>query len=180
MFDNLRADKTKKGAAAPGKRPSGPAPRLIQPGVLESWETPTLWGTWVETATQEGTQEFVTAGKQGLKLSFDLEKFPHPLLYASLNPGWDLSQIKSLALDVFVPAELADTLMLNLVLEANVDKYRAPPVPLKAGRNQINIELKPAWLPDKARTGIEQVQLVLTARKGKPSGHLIFDNFRSF
>jgi hypothetical protein len=162
VFDNLRAEGAKDGG----------------PGLHESWEGKLLWGIFNDSVRQEAIEELVTDGKRALKVQFDLSRFPRPLLYAPLDPPWDLGGVDSLAIDVHVPAGLAGSLQLNLALVHKDTRYKAAPVILKAGWNKAAVPLE-GWLPRQARAAVEQVEWTLSGSDRKLKGWVVVDNFRA-
>jgi hypothetical protein len=108
-----------------------------------------------------------------VKVRFDLAKYDTPVLYASLNPIWDLSQVEGLATYLYVPEELTG-LGVGLTFTASGAKFRAAPVALETGWNQITLDLDDTWLPPDARTRIEQLEWGLAAADQRRAGWVIF------
>jgi hypothetical protein len=159
VFDNFRA------VALPGR----PAVRDLRDG----WEGGLLWGVWDQSVAQERAIGPWSGEPVGLKVRFDLAKYDTPVLYASLNPIWDLSLVEGLATDLYVPEELTG-LGVGLTLTASGAKFRAPPVALETGWNKITLDLDDTWLPPDARTGIEQLEWGLAAADQRRAGWVIF------
>jgi hypothetical protein len=159
VFDNFRVE-------------PGPGPAALR-DLKDGWQGGLLWGVWDQSVAGEGAVGPGPAGPVGLKVHFDFAKYDTPVLYASLNPLWDLSRVGDLTTDLYVPEGLGDV-ELGLTLTANGAKYRAPPLALEAGWNKVAIDLDGTWLAPEARTGIEQLEWGLTAGDPRRAGWVIF------
>jgi hypothetical protein len=182
VFDNFKAGvkKIKAQSEATGRgQQSGAIAPVAPTGLLESWEDRLLWGAWNDTVMQEVTPEFVTQGKRGLKVRFDFAQCNRPLLYAPLNPLWDLSRVGTLTMDVYAPEDVAGALRVNLVIARKEKKYQAPAVSLKPGWNKVIVDLNGTWLSKQARSAAEQVEWILSTDNKKLAGWAVFDNFRA-
>src|SRR5262249_19449519 len=87
LFDYLRA----------ARRTEGSAPVST---TLESWEPPLLWRTFDETVRAEIRNTNKTTGGGGFVLHLDFAKCTRPVVFAQLNPPWDLSKVKMLVLEM--------------------------------------------------------------------------------
>src|SRR5262249_30377143 len=149
------------------------------PELIESWEGKFLWGAYNRSVKQESTEEHVSEGKRGLKVHFDLARFPRPMLYAPLAPLWDLGGVASLDLDVYVPPETAEGLQISLALVYRDKRHRSTPVGLRRGWNKVSVPLGGGWLPRQARAAVEQVEWELSGTTRKLRGWVVLDNFRA-
>ena len=147
VFDNLRAVRkgTKKEATT---------------DLLESWERPLLWRLFDETVHAEIIQ---TNNPTGLALHLDFAQCNRPVLFARLNPPWDLTQVKALLLQLDVPAEAPADLTLAVQLRANEVDFSPPPVALHPGAATMKCNLDGNWLPRATRAGVEQIGFTLTS-----------------
>jgi len=149
--------------------------------LLEKWDRPIPWNMWSESATAL-TADHVTHGKSALDISLDPQS-PAAVLYAALDPAWNLSAVHSVALDVFLP-EPAVSGDLTLIFLKDHFTYPAAPLALKPGLNHLIIPLDPAWLPDSARANVQGIRLMLSTPKPKdPKGkirqHIILDHLHA-
>src|SRR5689334_8195569 len=85
VFDNLRV----RHRAAAGDTEE----------LLESWERPLLWRVFDETVRAE-TRHSDSPDQQGLVLHLDCSTCNRPVLFARLNPPWNLSNISGLQLSL--------------------------------------------------------------------------------
>ena len=156
LFDNLRSVSRKSTTASTAT-------------TLESWERPLLWRTFDESVRAEIFQPDKNNGKHGLLLHCDFLKCPRPILFAQLNPPWDLSKVKALVLQMERTPALPDDLKIGLSFRSRDIQFAAPPVPLRKGVTQLRFELTSDWLPQNTRIAAEQVALTLntsnTARR---------------
>jgi hypothetical protein len=179
VFDNFRAEKI--GDVSTGRAglpPAAPGATGLS-DLSESWEGKMLWGVYDETVRQEPAVELVSRGQRGLKVRFDLAKFNRPLLYASVNPLWDLSRVGSLATDIYLPPGITSGLGVSLSLLGHGKKYQAPPVSLLTGWNPVRLELCDAWLPPVARKAIEQIEWSLSGPDRGIASWVIFGHLRT-
>jgi hypothetical protein len=156
-------------------------PLRIKPGaLLESWEQGLLGYTWDYTVSAEITSKHASEGARGLQLNFDPMLCPWPVLVFPLSSAWDLQNIDSLAMDVYLPRELNGSFTLTPELEG-AQKFSAPGSPLRPGWNTVRAELNGTWLPKSERRAIRSVEWGLESRtdQTKPSAFVVFDNFRS-
>jgi 3',5'-cyclic AMP phosphodiesterase CpdA len=171
IFDNMRV------------RMRSPSERGTLPGIYErlreGWEGKILWGVYSDEVRQEPTSEFVSEGRRAVKLSFDLAKFNRPVLYAPLNPLWDLGRVSSLMVDVYVPKTMGGTLTINFAAKSAEKKYNAPAIALRPGWNKVAARLGGNWLPVEARKSIEQMEWKISADRKDLKGWVVFDNFRA-
>jgi len=138
LFDNFRVQRRKPNEAEATE-------------LLESWERPLLWRVFDETVQAE------TTANEGLVLHLDLALCKHPVLFAKLNPPWDLTTVKALDLEMEAPDRVAEGLTIGLVFRAKDTRFAAPVQPLPKGKAKIRFFLDPSWLPQDARTAVEQI-----------------------
>jgi hypothetical protein len=148
VFDNLRTALRNSKANSAGE-------------LLESWERPLLWRVFDETVSAEVGRSGHPGEKQGLSLHLDFSECGRPVLFAQLNPPWDLTNVKALLLGVRALGPLPADLGIALAFRAEEVEFRAPPLPLRTGTAQMRFDLEGAWLPQKARAAVQQVALAL-------------------
>ena len=135
-FDNLRMTRRKPNQA-------------LATELLESWERPLLWRAFDETVALE------TSAERGLVVHVDLAKCNRPVVFARLNPPWDLRGVKSLELEFEEPQQLPQGLTIALSLRVQDVGFEGPVQPLPRGRARIKFALDPSWLPQSARAAVE-------------------------
>jgi hypothetical protein len=166
VFDNLRSE------SKPPHLPASTEP-------LESWERTLLWRVVDESVITAPDEGLATDGRRGLKLELDFSKCREPMALARLNPPWDLRKPAAMALDIFVPHELAGQVSARLGLRALEVSHRSPAIPLKQGWNKVRVELNGDWLPKQVRAAAEQIEFRISANGEFPRGWLVLDNLRS-
>lgn len=180
IFDNFRAI---AGGSQQQYLPSDSLKRnetnVFPRGLLESWEGPLSWGAWDESFKPAATTEFATQGKHGLKVTFDLKRFERPLLYAALNPSWDMSRVGVLALDVYAPEGVSGALSVHLTVRRKGHRYQSRSVPVTMGWNRIAMSLDDQWLPKDVRSCADQIEWALSGHRKDLAGWVVFDNFRA-
>ena len=142
LFDNLRIESDGAGAK--------------QPQLLESFERPLLWRVFDETVPVEISGSS-TPEKAGLAVHLDGAKSNRPLVFARLNPPWDLTSVRALLLNVTTRARVSPDLSLELVLRANDTDFIGPSVRFQTSGPELRFDLDPSWLPEHVRTKIEQI-----------------------
>jgi hypothetical protein len=140
---------------------------------LESWERPLLWRVFDETVRSEIVQS-KTGDKNGLHLHLNFGECNRPVLFARLNPPWNLTAVKALVLQIQAPDSLPDNLKLAVVLNSKDADLVSAPRPLRRGANQMAFELTGDWLPEKYSAGVEQVAFTLESTNTKFAGTIIF------
>ena len=138
-----------------------------------------LWGVWDQTVKQEPAPSPGAPQRRGLRVRFDLARCDAPVLYASLSPPWDLTRVGALATDVYVPADIATNLAVQVSLAAKDVKYQALPMDLKPGWNALRIDLNGAWIVQDARASVEQLEWRLKAAAPGIAGWVIFGPLRA-
>lgn len=144
----------------------------------ETWEGGLLWGAYDETVRQARAPATHFPGGGGLQISFDLARCPSPVLYAALNPVWDLSRVRQLTMDVYQP-ESPGVLQLSLMLVSRNARSRAPAMALRAGWNKVAVELEGDWLAPATRARVEQMEWELSAREKEFAGWILLGNLKS-
>jgi len=168
VFDNFRVLR---------HRAQGEEARAEVTELWESWERPLLWRVFDETVHAETTNE-KTRGEGGLRLDLNFAECSRPVLFARLNPPWDLTQVKTLILQMEVPDSLARDLHLRLVLRAKDVDFASPPLALRHGRSEARFELNRDWLPREARAAIDQLAFTLVATTNRP-GTITFEKLQA-
>lgn len=138
VFDNLRVQR---------KKPN----QTETTELLESWERPLLWRVFDETVGAE------TTAMGGAVLHLDLALCKHPVLFAKLNPPWDLTDVKALELEMEAPDRMPEDMTVGLVFRAKDVAFAAPVQSLPRGAAKIHFSLNASWLPQSARASVEQV-----------------------
>jgi hypothetical protein len=162
VFDNLRALRRRAGQA--------PANDL-----LESWEHPLLWRVFDETVRAEIVHPKAPADANGLRVHVDFAQCNRPVLFARLNPPWDLTRVKGLMLQLQVPDSLAEEVILKLALRANEVDFCPPVRQLPRGRSEIRFELDGGWLPPGTRAAVEQVGFMLLSTNAAQKAAITFE-----
>jgi hypothetical protein len=185
----------------PPEEPRKPAVRVDSGRVLEGWETagPVMrpakpaegfasnltWSAWDESVSIGRTTTGVTEGAMGLGLRYNFGICEWPLLYAGLNPGWNLSSVKRMMVDVFVGESAGGTgsagdalSVVPALLGRDSIKYSPPPTRLLPGRNRVVADLEGAWLPAEVRNDVWQVEFILSTGRPGATGYVVFDNLR--
>lgn len=159
---------------------SPPPAQSVSPGtLLESWENPLFWYVWDQSVGRELTRERAREGSQGIRVTFDLSKYPYPSLYAPLYPSRDLSRVGSMQVDVFAPEGVSDTVSVTPILFHGKDEHGAPPVALKPGWNTVTADLRGAWLPPAARRSVGQIQWTVSSPNPALASWVLFDHLRA-
>ncbi len=166
IFDNLRTEY--------GQSSKGRATEL-----LESWERPMLWRVFDETVQTEIFAPTDRGGKQGLVLHLDFSKCNRPVVFAQLNPPWDLTNAKALVLETATADSLPNDLTIELAFRANDVEFTGPPLALRSGAGRMRFDLQGNWLAQKARGGAEQVAFRLVSTNTVYRGDLIFRRLSS-
>ena len=159
VFDNLRL-----------KRPNSDYSQL-----LESFERPLLWRVFDETVRAEIISTNNASAAHGLALHIDFATCNRPVVFAQLNPPWDLTGVKALLLQTEVADSLPQDLAINLIFRVGDVEYRGPRVPLHRGAQQLRFELGENWLPAQARAEVGQVGFILVSTNRTRSGCLTFE-----
>jgi hypothetical protein len=128
---------------------------------LESWERPLLWRTFDETVRAEVIQPDNTGTNHGLLVHLDFWKCARPVIFAQLNPPWNLAKLKALILQVDKTSTLPDDLTIGLSFRTRDVQFAGPPLPLPRGAAQLRFELSSNWLPEANRVAAEQIALTL-------------------
>lgn len=150
----------------------------LEPGtLLESWESALFWHPWDQSVHRHVTREHASEGHRGLKLVFDCTRYETPLIYAQLQPYWDLSRADVIAVDIFVPKELDGALTATTAIEGR-SRHEAPAIRLKSGWNTLATDLNAGWLPKAERAAATQIQWTLGAEAPHLRGWVVFDRFR--
>ncbi|HTL55502.1 MAG TPA: metallophosphoesterase [Candidatus Limnocylindrales bacterium] len=160
VFDNLRASRRRTNAE--------PATEL-----LESWERPLLWRVFDETVHAE----IVPAkglGEHGLRLHLNFAEGNQPVLFARLNPPWDLSAVKALVLLLDEPGVDAN-LTIDLSLRAKEVDFTSPSVQIRRGTQQLRLDVTSGWLPQKALAAVDQIGFNVRCNSTNWTGTLTFE-----
>jgi len=144
--------------------------------LLEGFERPLLWRAFDETVHGEIVQGKPPAQPPGLRMRLDFGQCNRPVLFARLNPPWDVRQIKALLLQVTVPDSFSNELALSLVFRANEQDFVAPALPLRAGARRLSFNLDEGWLPNNARAALEQVGFRLSSTYTNAPTQVTFEN----
>jgi hypothetical protein len=147
--------------------------------LIEGWERPLFWRSMDESVTAEIESQQVSEGRHAVKVDFDFAQCDRPMLLARLNPPWDLSGVKGLALDVFVPTGAPAGLAISLAFRFQEIEHSSRSTSLRSGWNHVEISLSSSWLPDRARLSAEQVQWSLSCPNQIAKDWVVFDNFRA-
>jgi 3',5'-cyclic AMP phosphodiesterase CpdA len=166
VFDNLRVSRQ---AAAGGETTE----------LLESWERPLLWRVFDETVLAEVRPGGNPHEKQGLVLHLDFSRCNRPVLFARLNPPWDLSQVQALQLNLIASENVPNDLSFRMVLRTAETTFEAPPRSLRPGVNQLNLALDESWLLTAAKSAVEQVAFYMASANTTRQSDLLFQNLSS-
>ncbi len=158
VFDKLVA---KRGSTSDGRAE-----------LLEGFERPLLWRVFDESVGAEIVRSNHPGELHGLRLSVDFSKCRRPVVFAQLNPPWDLTQIKTLQLQTSVGQSLPG--VIALFLRAKDVEYRGPVLQLQPGTDQISFSLIGEWLPQSARAAVEQVGFIIESTKSAGAGEVCF------
>jgi hypothetical protein len=161
LFDNFRAE----------HRNSNQAPT---PALSESWERPLLWRVFDETVRAETSPAGNASDGGGLLLQLDFSSCNRPVLFARLNPPWDLRKVKALLVELDVSNSLPEDLTIGLAFRAKDVEFAAPPLPLRAGKIEKKFELDANWLPEKIRTAVELVSFTVASTNKTGAGAIRF------
>ena len=101
------------------------------------------------------------------------------MVFAQLNPPWDLSNVKALLINARVADSVPADLVLRLILRASDTDYRGPGLALGRGASELRFDLAENWLPSKIRTRIEQVAFVLETTNRNARADLLFQQLRA-
>jgi hypothetical protein len=164
VFDNLRI--IRQGTNAE------PTPQL-----LESWERPLLWRVFDETVHAEIAGSGNPGEQRGLLLHPDFAECNRPVLFARLNPPWDLTQVNALTLQIAVPNRVPNDLTVKLLLWANDVAYNSPSRLLRPGKGQMRFDLDNSWLPRQTRSAVEQVGFALVSASTNGAAPVLFEKF---
>jgi hypothetical protein len=161
VFDNLRAI---------GRNPDGTATTRS----LEDFERPLLWRTFDETVRAEIVSTNRTDQTSGLLLHFDFAKCGRPVVFARLNPRWDLNKIDSLLLEIHTESSLPQDLAIAMAFRKNDVEYKTMPTPLSSDRQPIKFALNEQWLPSNIKTGVDQIEFTLTSTNVAGTAEIVF------
>lgn len=160
LFDNLRIQND--GAAA-----------AREPELIESWERPLQWRVFDESVPAE-IRASASPETAGLAVHLVGSKSNRPLVFAQLNPPWDLSNVRTLLLKVTARGQVSKDLLLELVLRSNDTDFIAPAVRFQAGAPEQRFDLDRSWLPDQVRGRIEQIAFRVATSNGTGPLDLVF------
>jgi hypothetical protein len=149
--------------------------RESTPQLLESWERPLLWRVFDETVHAEIVRSSNPGEQRGLLLYPDFAECNRPVLFARLNPPWDLTQANALTLQIAVPDRVPNDLTVRLLLWANDVAYNSPSRPLRPGKSQMRFDLDNSWLPQQTQRAVEQVGFALVSASTNRAGPLLFE-----
>lgn len=150
VFDNLRAKR---------RSPTG----NVETESLESFERPLLWRVFDESVRAEITGTNSPVERPGLRLHADFAQCSRPVIFAQLNPPWDLTKVNALLLQMAVEAEPPKDLTIGLTFRAKDVEYAAPALPFHRGTGQMRFDLRGNWLPRQIRAAVEQIGFVLVS-----------------
>jgi len=162
IFDNFRAVR-------------GGGNHLVSTELLETWERPLLWRTFDETVHAEIVHSTKPVEEKGLRLHLNLSECNRPVLFALLNPPWDLTKVKALQLQVAVSDSFPDDVSLKLVFRAKDVDFASPSQKLRLGNSQMRFDLGGAWLPQKTRAAVEQVEFAVLSGSTNSAGTVLFE-----
>jgi hypothetical protein len=146
--------------------------------LLESWEQGTFSFGWDYTVTTEITAAHGSEGRRGLQMNFDLAQCPWPVLSLPLPARRDFRNLQALAVDVYLPSDLAGRFFLSAGVEG-AEKHEAPPATLKPGWNTVRTDFGNAWFPMTDREAVRGLGWTLTSDKTNGlRGSVVFDNVR--
>jgi hypothetical protein len=107
-------------------------------------------------------------------LQLDFSSCNRPVLFARLNPPWDLRKVKALLLELDASNSLPEDLTIGLAFRAKDVEFAAPPLLLGAGKSGKKFELDASWLPEKIRTAVELVSFTLASTNKTGAGTIRF------
>jgi hypothetical protein len=162
VVDNIRADK-----AAPAD------PADVRTEVFEGWEWPLQWGAWDETTRPAA---HVEDRQRGLKMQFDIGSYPRPRIYCELHPNWDLSEIDTVVLSVFVPTP-SPMVSVQMALTGALQTFPLPEQRLRPGWNQV--ELKVGSIGASIRRHVQRLEWWITAPERNAKGWVMFGEIRA-
>jgi hypothetical protein len=162
VFDNLRVGRRNPGSSAGSE-------------LLESWERPLLWRVFDETVSTEFGMPGHPGGKQGLLLHFDFSECGRPVLFAQLNPPWNLTKVKALLLNLRATSPLPEDLGIGLAFRADDVEFRSPPLPCHPGNEQMRFDLEGGWLPQKVRAAAQQVAFMIVTTNRSLQSKITFE-----
>jgi hypothetical protein len=166
LFDNLRIQHT-------------PDHGTGKMELVESWERPLLWRIFDESVSAEVASGADPSKAAGLLLHQDWANCRRPVIFAQLNPPWDLSRVKALLLTSSAGNSAPKDLVVRLVLRANDTDYVGPGVALERGARELRFDLAERWLPANIRARVEQVAFVLETTDQTARADLLFQQFRA-
>lgn len=156
-----------------------PPARVVAPGeLLESWEHPVLWTVWDQTVSHGLIDAPVTDGSKALKLSFNLAHYEWPTLSTTFSPPRDLRDVERVKVDIFVPDETPDGLVVKGGFEGPATN-ESQPIALKNGWNTIALNLNDAWLNPTVRRQARLFQLAFGGNKRDAVYSIVVDNVRA-
>jgi hypothetical protein len=161
VFDNLRLTR---------RSPAGNETSEL----LESWERPLLWRVFDETVLAEIIPAKSPDPKKGLSLHLDFAKCNRPVLFARLNPPWDIANVKTIGLQVLATQSAPEDLTIGLVLKVAEATYESPRYTLKSGTNQLRFQLEEGWLPGNARGAVDQIAFYMSTTNRLRQSELLF------
>ena len=139
LFDNLRVEHLQG-----------------RPEQLESWERPFLWRIFDESVPAE-IRATRSQANNGLSLQVEVAKNNRPTVFCQLNPPLDLSQVTGFLLKLTADRITGGGLQVELILRCHDTDFIAPAVPVTQGPGSVRFNLSHDWLPDRARSTVEQV-----------------------
>jgi hypothetical protein len=161
VFDNLRLSR---------RSPTGNETNEL----LESWERPLLWRVFDETVLAEVIPNQSLDPKRGLALHLDFAKCNRPVLFARLNPPWDIRDVKAIGLQVLATQSVPDDLSIGVVLKVAEATYESPRYALRSGTNELRFQLEEGWLPGAARDPVDQVAFYMSTTNRLRQSNLVF------
>ena len=166
LFDNFRAEHRNSNQAS-------------TPALSESRERPVLWRVFDETVRAETSPSGDASDGGGLLLQLDFSSCNRPVLFARLNPPWDLRKVKALVLELDASNSLPEDLTIGLAFRAKDVEFAASPLRLRAGKSEKKFELDANWLPEKIRTAVELVSFTLASTNRTGAGAIRFRQLRA-
>jgi len=143
--------------------------------LLESWERPLLWRVFDETVGAEIIRGRKSDPKHGLLLHLDASKCNRPVLFARLNPPWDLTKVEGLRLQLLTTDNLPKEMAIRLALKSAEDCFESPTQLLRTGTNQLGFAFEENWLPSGARSRVEQVAFYMSTTNATVQSDLVFE-----
>jgi 3',5'-cyclic AMP phosphodiesterase CpdA len=143
--------------------------------LLESWERPLLWRVFDETVRAQVIQGSKSDSKQGLLLHLEASKCSRPVLFARLNPPWDLTKVQGLKLQLVTTDNVPKDMAMRLALKSKEDCFESPAHILGTGTNQLGFALEENWLPVEARSRVEQIAFYMSTTNAIGQSDLVFE-----